>query len=100
VCTGLVYIDSQSRPYLGNTMELSELLPWQVAYFPTGTAFTSQVAGKDPLTWTSTHAFAGMVVSTVLPQQGVPIDWRTFMIVNGGPRSVTPPELTQWASLG
>ena len=83
MCTGLVYIDAQSRPYLGNTMELSELLPWQVAYFPTGTAFTSQVAGKDPLTWTSKHAFAGMVVSTVLPQQGVPIDWRTFMIVRG-----------------
>jgi hypothetical protein len=42
----------------------------------------------------------GMVVSTVLPQQGVPIDWRTFMIVNGGPRSVTPPELPpQCASL-
>jgi hypothetical protein len=41
-----------------------------------------------------------MVVSTVLPQQGVPIDWRTFMIVNGGPRSVTPPELPpQCASL-
>ena len=83
MCTGLVYIDAKSRPYLGNTMELSELLPWQVAYFPAGTAFTSQVPGKDPLTWTSTHAFAGLMVSGELPQQGVPIDWRTLIAVRG-----------------
>ena len=81
MCTGLVYIDGKSRPYLGNTMELSELLPWQLAYFPAGTAFTSQVAGKEPLTWSSKYSFAGMAISTEIPQPGVPIDWHTLLIV-------------------
>ena len=83
MCTGLVYIDAKSRPYLGNTMELSELLPWQMAYFPAGTSFTSQVAGKEPLTWTSKYSFTGMAISTDIPQPGVAIDWRTLMIVRG-----------------
>jgi len=81
MCTGLVYTDAKSRPYQGNTMELSELLPWQLAYFPAGTEFTSQVPGKQPLTWTSKHAFAGMSASSDLPQPGGAIDWRTLMIV-------------------
>lgn len=83
MCTGLVYIDAKSRPYLGNTMELSELLPWQVAYFPAGTDFTSQVTGKHPLTWTSKYAFVGMAISTDIPQPGVALDWRSFVIVRG-----------------
>lgn len=58
-------------------------LPWQVAYFPAGTDFTSQVAGKDPLNWTSKYAFVGMAISTEIPQPGVEIDWCTFVIVRG-----------------
>ena len=81
MCTGMVYIDAKSRPYLGNTMELSELLPWKIAYFPAGTEFTSQVQGKDPLTWTSKYAFVGMAVPGDIPQPGVPQDWRSLIIV-------------------
>jgi choloylglycine hydrolase len=83
MCTGLVYIDAKSRPYLGNTMELSELLPWQMAYFPAGTSFTSQVAGKDPLTWTSKYSVVGMSVSAEMPQPGVAVDCRTLVVARG-----------------
>ncbi|MGA0870784.1 MAG: hypothetical protein ACO3UM_17790, partial [Planctomycetota bacterium] len=55
----------------------------QIAYFPAGTAFTSQVPGKDALNWASTHAFTGLMVSSELPQDGVAIDWRTLIVIRG-----------------
>ena len=49
MCTALTYFDSSSRPYVGRTLEFPVLLPSQLGFVPAGTAFTSQVPGKDPV---------------------------------------------------
>lgn len=60
MCTALTYFDTSSRPYIGRTLEFPVLLPCQLGFVPAGTAFTSQVPGRDPVRWTTTHGFVGV----------------------------------------
>lgn len=57
MCTALTYVDAASRPYVGRTLELELTMPYQLVAVPAGTPFTSQVPGKDPFAWTSSHTF-------------------------------------------
>jgi choloylglycine hydrolase len=57
MCTALTYLDAASRPYVGRTLELELTMPYQLVAVPAGTPFRSQVPGKQPVEWTSTHTF-------------------------------------------
>lgn len=59
MCTALTYLDASSRAYVGRTLELEITMPYQVAAVPSGTPFRSQVPGKQPVEWTSSHTFIG-----------------------------------------
>lgn len=61
-CTSLLYTDAQGAPYAGRTMELPMELPYQVAYFPAGSAFGSQVKAHPALTYQSKQAFIAVAV--------------------------------------
>ncbi len=83
MCTALTYFDSASRPYVGRTLEFPVLLPSQLGFVPAGTAFTSQVPGKDPVTWTSKHGFIGVGTPGEVPKPGVPIPPSALLIFDG-----------------
>ena len=83
MCTALTYFDSSSRPYVGRTLEFPVLLPSQLGFVPAGTAFTSQVPGKDPVTWTSKHGFVAVGTPGEVPASGVPIPPSALLIFDG-----------------
>ena len=83
MCTALTYFDSSARPYVGRTLEFPVLLPSQLGFVPAGTAFTSQVPGKDPVRWTSKHGFVGAGTPAEVVQPGVPISPSALLIFDG-----------------
>lgn len=83
MCTALTYFDAQSRPYVGRTLELDLILPSWLGYVPTGTAFSSQVPGKDAVAWTSRHAFVGVGAPRVVPRPGVPVSAASLVLFDG-----------------
>lgn len=67
-CTSLSYLDAKGNVYHGRTLELQMELPYQIAYFPAGTAFTSDVGdGHPPLKYNSTRAMLTVVIPDVDP---------------------------------
>ena len=83
MCTALTYFDSSSRPYVGRTLEFPVLVPSQLGFVPAGTAFTSQVPGKDPVSWTSKYGFIGVGAPGEVPQPGVPIPPSALLVYDG-----------------
>ena len=83
MCTALTYFDSSSRPYVGRTLEFPVLLPSQLGFVPAGTAFTSQVPGKDPVRWTSKHGFVGVGTPGDVSKPGVPIPPSALLVFDG-----------------
>jgi penicillin V acylase-like amidase (Ntn superfamily) len=83
MCTALTYFDSSSRPYVGRTLEFPVLVPSQLGFVPAGTAFTSQVPGKDPVTWTSKHGFIGVGTPGDVTKPGAPIPPSSLLVFDG-----------------
>lgn len=61
-CTSLLYTDANGAPYAGRTLELSMELPYQVAYFPSGTKFGSKADQHHVLDFDAKHAFVAIGV--------------------------------------
>ena len=57
MCTALTYLDASARAYVGRTLELELVMPYQVVAVPAGTPFRSQAPGKQPVEWTSSRTF-------------------------------------------
>lgn len=83
MCTALRYLDGASRAYVARTLELQTLLPYFLVYVPTGRAYTSQVPGKDPVTWSSVHGFVGVGAPHSLPEPGKPVSHSDLIIFDG-----------------
>lgn len=83
MCTALTYFDSSARPYVGRTLEFPVLLPSQLGFFPAGTAFTSQVPGKDALAWSAKYGFIGVGTPSETPRPGEPIRPSSLLIYDG-----------------
>jgi len=83
MCTALTYKDASARAYVGRTLELQLLLPYFISYVPAGTEMTSQVPGKDPLTWTAKHGFVSVGVPTDTPKPGAPVDPSSLLLADG-----------------
>jgi len=83
MCTALTYFDSSARPYVGRTLEFPVLLPSQLGFVPAGTAFTSQVPGKEPLKWTAKHGFVGAGTPGDVSKPGVPIAPSALLVYDG-----------------
>jgi penicillin V acylase-like amidase (Ntn superfamily) len=80
MCTALTYFDSSARPYIGRTLEFPVLLPSQLGFVSAGTAFTSQVPGKDPVSWTAKHGFLAAGTPGDVTQPGVPIPPSSLLV--------------------
>jgi len=67
-CTSLLYTDANGKVYQGRTMELTGNLPYQLAYFPAGQQFESDLGdGHPPLTYRSRYAMFGITMPDVAP---------------------------------
>ena len=67
MCTSLVYRDAADRAYYGRTLELTQDLPYQLAYCPSGQAFSSHLEGHAALDYTSGHAFLAVTMPGRVP---------------------------------
>ena len=70
MCTALTYFDAASRPYVARTFELNLDLPFGLAAAPAGTAFQSQMPGREAVEWTSAHAFIAAATQQAEPGAG------------------------------
>ncbi len=68
-CTSLLYTDEQGTPYAGRTMELPMELPYEVTYFPAGSAFDSKVEAHPELRFDSKYAFISVTVPDPITKQ-------------------------------
>jgi penicillin V acylase-like amidase (Ntn superfamily) len=83
MCTALTYFDASSHPYVGRTLEFPVLVPSQLGFVPAGTAFTSQVPGKEPVNWTSRHGFIGVGTPGDVPTPGVSTSASSLLVFDG-----------------
>lgn len=67
MCTSLVYLDAQNRPYLGRTLELSLELPYQLSAFAQALELQSAVPGYASLAWTTRYAFLAVTMPAAVP---------------------------------
>lgn len=70
MCTSLLYLDTENRPYVGRTLELSIALPYLVARFPRHMAWSSQAEGHAAIDFTTQYALLGVV----MPYESLPTD--------------------------
>src|SRR5699024_8713460 len=70
MCTSLLYMDANNRPYVGRTLELSLELPYVVAHFPKDSKYESQVEGFPALQWTTRYTVLAITMPTSVPQPG------------------------------
>lgn len=67
-CTSLGYIDAKGKFYVGRTMELTAMLPWQLVYLPRGQKFESAAGeGHPPLRYESRYAVVAITMPDVAP---------------------------------
>lgn len=83
MCTSLIYRDSAGRAYFGRTLELTVELPYQVAYVPKGTPFSSHVEGYPALDYTAVHAFIGVTIPGRIPTAEAPIGFGDLKPLEG-----------------
>jgi len=67
VCTSLSYKDAHDNVYFGRTLELTVDLPYQIAFFPVGHAFRSQVSGHPAMTYRAKRAFVSVTMPDRVP---------------------------------
>jgi len=61
-CTSLLYTDKAGAPYSGRTMELPMELPYRVAYYPSGSSFTSKADSHNTLSFKAKYGFISLGV--------------------------------------
>lgn len=83
MCTSLIYRDADGKPYLGRTLELTVELPYQLAYVPIGTPFTSQAEGHPPLHYQAIHAFLCVAMPGREPTLATPIGLADLKAIEG-----------------
>ncbi|MCT8972963.1 linear amide C-N hydrolase [Microbaculum marinisediminis] len=83
MCTSLTYRDAADNVYFGRTLELTVDLPYQIAYFPAGAAFTSQAEGHPALTYTSAHGFLAVTMPDRVPTADAPIGIGDLKVLEG-----------------
>lgn len=67
-CTSLIYRDQAGRVYFGRTLELAMELPYRVAAFPSGLAYTSRTSpNAAPVTWTTRYRMLAVAVPDTGP---------------------------------
>ncbi|UOM32566.1 linear amide C-N hydrolase [Acuticoccus sp. I52.16.1] len=83
MCTSLIYRDAAGRPYFGRTLELTVELPYQVAYVPPGTPFSSASAGHPALGYRACHAFVAVTVPDRVPAADAPVAFADLKVLEG-----------------
>ena len=83
MCTSLIYLDAQNRPYLGRTLELTLELPYQLSAFPRALELHSQVAGFGPLSFQTRYPFLAVTMPAMIPTPGVKFGPDDLKIVEG-----------------
>ena len=83
MCTSLIYRDAAGRPYFGRTLELTVELPYQVAYVPPGTPFSSASVGHPALGYRACHAFVAVTVPDRVPAADAPVAFADLKVLEG-----------------
>ncbi|HLR83192.1 MAG TPA: linear amide C-N hydrolase [Paenalcaligenes sp.] len=83
MCTSLLYMDANNRPYVGRTLELSLELPYLVARFPKDSKYESQVEGFPALQWTTRYTVLAITMPTSVPQPGARPDQADLKVIEG-----------------
>lgn len=83
MCTSLLYSDKAGRFYFGRTLELTVDLPYQLAFFPGGTSFSSEMPGHPALAFTSRHAFLSIAMPGRIPTAEKPIGLGDMKVLEG-----------------
>jgi len=83
MCTSLLYSDQRGRFYFGRTLELTIDLPYQLAFFPKGNAFASEVTGHPAFTFTGQHAFLAVAMPGRVPSAAAPIGLADLKVLEG-----------------
>ena len=83
MCTSLSYRDTNSNVYFGRTLELSMELPYQLAYFPAGEAFSSTVEAHGVLDYQSRYRVLAITMPERAPTTESPLQPNDFKILEG-----------------
>jgi len=83
MCTSLGYKDAAGNAYFGRTLELTTDLPYQLAYFPAGFGFVSQVEGHPPLRLESRHGFLSITMPDRVPSAEAPLGIADLKVLEG-----------------
>lgn len=83
MCTSLIYLDAQNRPYLGRTLELTLELPYQLSAFPQALALHSGVSGFQALSWTTRYPFLAVTMPAMIPKPGTQFGPDDLKVVEG-----------------
>ena len=83
MCTSLIYLDANNRPYLGRTLELMFELPYQLSAFPKGIELNSQVSGHPAFSWTTRYPFLAVTMPVAPPKPGASFGVAELKVVEG-----------------
>ena len=83
MCTSLGYKDASGNAYFGRTLELTVDLPYQVTFFPSGFATTSEIGGHAPLKYTSRFAIIAVTMPYRVPTAAAPMGIADLKILEG-----------------
>lgn len=83
MCTSLLYCDLKGKYYFGRTMELTIDLPYQIAYFPAGHPFSSEIKGHPALVYDAQHAFLSITLPGRIPTADMPIGLADLKVLEG-----------------
>jgi len=83
MCTSLCYRDAAGNAYFGRTLELTTDLPYQLAYFPAGFAFTSAVEGHPPLSVNSRYGYLSITMPDRVPSAEAPLGIADLKVLEG-----------------
>lgn len=81
MCTSLIYLDADKKPYLGRTLELSVELPYQIAFFPKSTTFESQSQGYGAVNWQGKYSYLAITMPDKIPTK--PLGPNDLKVVEG-----------------
>jgi len=82
-CTKLTYTDANGRAYHGRTMELGQDFPYQLAYFPAGFSFESEVEDAPPLNYTAQYSILAVTMPDRVPTADAPITPNDLKLTEG-----------------
>ncbi|MGO2132834.1 MAG: linear amide C-N hydrolase [Halomonas sp.] len=83
MCTSLSYRDAAGKVYFGRTLELTQDLPYQVMFIPSGTLLTSEVSGHPSLDYAAKHDFLAVAMPDRIPSSSAPMGVSDLKTVEG-----------------